>query len=517
MNDTQETPRGWARATVADIAEVVQYGSSAKTSEASAGVPVLRMGNIVGGRLDLSDLKYLPKDHHEFPELLLIPGDMLFNRTNSAELVGKTAVYEGLPRECSFASYLLRVRLTNYEPTLLSAYINSPAGREWIDSVVNQQVGQANVNGSKLRELEVPVPPVPEQHRIVAKLEALTEKSRRAKEALDAIAPLLERFRQSVLASAFRGDLTAEWRAKNPDVESAAKLLQRIRTERRRRWEESELAKMQAKGKPPADDRWKQKYEEPEPVDTEGLPELPEGWCWATLHQIAAIKGGLAKGSKRGPEDIVQDVHYLRVANVQRGFLNLEEVSVIDATEEEIRQLLLLPGDVLFNEGGDRDKLGRGWVWSGELPRCIHQNHVFRARPSLPELNSKIISWYGNTHGQSYFAGEGKQTTNLASISMSKLCKFPVPLIPAAEQEEIARLVSAYLVAIERVRHEFLNANGNLEGLNRSILAKAFRGDLVPQDPSDEPASVLLDRIRQERASASAAGGKKDKKAPTRR
>src|SRR5690606_6999959 len=105
------------------------------------GVPVLRMGNIVDGRVVADDLKYLPADHSEIPRLLLEAGDILFNRTNSAELVGKTAVYTGHPNPCSFASYLIRVRtLPGTNPHYVSAFINSPHGRDWVASVVSQQV-----------------------------------------------------------------------------------------------------------------------------------------------------------------------------------------------------------------------------------------------------------------------------------------------------------------------------------------------------------------------------------------
>lgn len=155
-----ELPRGWAWATVDQLSTMVQYGSSVKASEVLAdGVPVLRMGNIVEGRLDLSQLKYLPWDHPEFPELLLEDGDLLFNRTNSPELVGKAALYSGEPAPCSFASYLIRVRLADQvRPELLVYFLTSALGRTWVRSVVSQQVGQANVNGTKLKGLTVPPP-----------------------------------------------------------------------------------------------------------------------------------------------------------------------------------------------------------------------------------------------------------------------------------------------------------------------------------------------------------------------
>ena len=167
------------------------------------------MGNIVDGRAQsCENLKSLPADHPEFPDLLLEPGDMLFNRTNSAELVGKTAVYTGTPRPCSFASYLIRVRLSAAcLPTLLSAYINSHLGRSWIASVVNQQVGQANVNGSKLRALRVPLPPAAEQQRIVAEIDRHFTRIDAGVAALKRLQANLKRYRASVLKAACEGKL----------------------------------------------------------------------------------------------------------------------------------------------------------------------------------------------------------------------------------------------------------------------------------------------------------------------
>src|SRR5690606_18895193 len=121
------------------------------------------------------------------------------------------------------------------------------------------------------------------------KIDALTEKSREAREALDEVPQLLAKLRHSILAAAFRGDLTKQWREQNPNVEPASALLQRIREEGRKKWEQAELAKFKAKGKLPPDDKWKSKYGEPEPADTEGLPELPEGWCWASAELACEV------------------------------------------------------------------------------------------------------------------------------------------------------------------------------------------------------------------------------------
>jgi len=205
-----QVPPVWSWASVDQLATLVQYGTSAKTSDVlSVGVPVLRMGNIVDGNLDYRSLKYLPKTHSEFPELLLKDGDILFNRTNSAELVGKTAVYFDTGHPTSFASYLIRIHLIEYLPELLSAYINSGFGRDWVRSVVNQQVGQANVNGTKLRELGVPLLPMDEQKELWSRIKkafaAIDHVANEAARATD----LLDRLDRATLAKAFRGELAS--------------------------------------------------------------------------------------------------------------------------------------------------------------------------------------------------------------------------------------------------------------------------------------------------------------------
>ena len=202
-----QLPMRWRWISVDQLATLVQYGSSAKTSESrDDGVPVLRMGNIIDGRLDYSKLKYLPTDHEEFPKLLLLKGDILFNRTNSAGLVGKTAVFAGEGRATSFASYLIRLRIVGYVPELLSAYINSPYGRDWTRAVANQQVGQANVNSTKLRELAVPLMPPEEQKEVWTRIERAFAGVDKALAESSSAQKFLKRLEQAILAKALCGE-----------------------------------------------------------------------------------------------------------------------------------------------------------------------------------------------------------------------------------------------------------------------------------------------------------------------
>jgi type I restriction enzyme, S subunit len=230
----------------------------------------------------------------------------------------------------------------------LTFALNSPQIKASADQVA-RGVAQKTVTLGDLKNFQIPLPPLAEQCRIVAKVEILTAKSRRAKEALDAIPALLERFRQSVLASAFRGDLTADWREKNPDVEPAEELLMRIRAERRRRWEGAELAKMRAKGKVPGDDGWKEKYDDPAPVDANELPELPEGWCWTSFETV----GEVHLGRQRAPQYQTGRFSrpYLRVANIKDDRIAFDDVLEMDFDDEDFDHYQLRPGDVLLSEG----------------------------------------------------------------------------------------------------------------------------------------------------------------------
>lgn len=223
-----ELPEGWVWASIDQIASDVAYGTSAKCDDSDDGIPVLRMGNIVAGALDMSSLKYLPVDHSEFPALLLRPGDLLFNRTNSAELVGKSAVFRLTTGSWSFASYLIRVRTVEIKAEWVAFYINSAYGRAWVNEVKNQQVGQANVNGSKLKHLAIPLPPLTE---LVEALDRIEQRSMVGSAALQAAVAQTQSsatLRQSILKAAFSGQLVPQ----DPDDEPASKLLERIAAER---------------------------------------------------------------------------------------------------------------------------------------------------------------------------------------------------------------------------------------------------------------------------------------------
>lgn len=355
------------------------------------------------------------------------------------------------------------------------------------------------VNKSKFSQAPFILPPYNEQIRIADKIDELFSELNNGIAELEKAQKKLELYRQSLLKSAVEGELSKEWREAQTKVsETGEQLLARILKERRERWEQEKLKEFADKGKNPPKD-WQDKYPEPVQPDTDNLPQLPEDWVWASLDMIGEIVSGVAKGTKRATPVPMREVPYLRVANVQRGYLDLSEIKTILATEKDIEQLTLKEGDILFNEGGDRDKLGRGWIWKSEIEECIHQNHVFRCRLYDPNFVPELISYHGNTFGKLWFERAGKQTTNLASINMGILKRFPVPVIPVLEQKFIFDYIQSNLDIVDAQLEQNSKLIKNCSRQRTNILNQAFKGKLVPQDPNDEHAQVLLERIQQQR------------------
>ena len=214
-------------------------------------------------------------------------------------------------------------------------------------------------------------------------------------------------------------------------------------------------------------------------------------WPWTTLGEVAELKGGVTKDAKRQTDPSYVEVPYLRVANVQRGYLDLENVTTIRVPPERAKALELQPGDVLFNEGGDRDKLGRGWIWEGQVPQCIHQNHVFRARLHRDDFDPRFLSTHGNTWGQRWFEEHGKQTTNLASINLATLKRFPVPAPPVAEQRKLMDQLELLEDKVRAIESAIEVAQRRSASLRRAVLDAAFSGRLVAHEAAEKPAPTL--------------------------
>lgn len=213
------------------------------------------------------------------------------------------------------------------------------------------------------------------------------------------------------------------------------------------------------------------------PSTVGGLGKVPQHWSVVRLKDVAVVQTGLTLGKDyRGLE--TEPYPYLRVANVQHGHVDLSEVKTLRAPEAEVARATLRPGDVLMTEGGDIDKLGRGCVWHGEIPGCLHQNHVFAVRCGQALAPEFLAGLMISGHGRAYFQRTAKQTTNLASTNSSILRAFPVLLPPRAEQEDILRAVGKRTVKLEAAISDAEGEISLLREYRTRLIADVVTGDL---------------------------------------
>jgi len=359
------------------------------------------------------------------------------------------------------------------------------------------------LNKSRFESLLLPVAPLKEQHRIVTRLEELFSDLDSTEASFRRVKAQLKRYRQSVLKHAVEGKLTAEWREKHRgQIEPADELLKRILAERRAKWEEQELAKMKANGKVPKDQSWKKKYKEPEPPNTEVLPQLPEGWCWASLGQVACHEPNSITDGPFGSN--LKTSHYtesgprvVRLQNIAAGQFVDERAHISFEHFLNLAKHRVFPGDLVVATLGKpvpRACLIPEWLGDAIVKAdCIRlkvQDELVVNKYVMLALNSlPIHSW-----ADRIVHGVGRPRLNLEDVR-----SIPLPLPPKAEQGAIVLDVENKLSIADEIQ-KTVDANLLRSGyLRDAILRTAFSGHLVPHNPSEEPAAVLLERIRAER------------------
>lgn len=355
---------------------------------------------------------------------------------------------------------------------------------------------QKNISQTVIKTIAFPLAPLPEQHRIVAKIESLFARLDEGVVALKRAEANLERYRASVLKAAVEGRLTERWRRENPPDETGEELLRRILAERRKRWEAEQLAMFAANGRK-SPRNWKAKYKEPVVPDTSGLPELPGGWCWASFEALCHIQLGkmLSRTAREGTENRRP---YLRNSNVRWFSIDESDLKTMSFNESELARYSIRRGDLLVCEGGEP---GRCSVYQGPDALLMYQKALHRARPHLPDVSTEFLQ-YCFAHQVAHGVGMPRYSeTTIRHLTLEKIKTVPLPVAPAVEQRRIAReVVEQLALLIEGTEKTITVSVQGASRLRQSILKRAFEGRLVRQDPCDEPASVLLDRIRAERA-----------------
>lgn len=513
----EQLPVGWTHVRVGDLARADEqpvltgpFGTSMSRSDfVTEGLPVLTIGCLTESGIKLDKAVYVrPDKATELDRYRLRTGDLLFSRMAS---VGRAGIVPPALDGALFNYHIMRLRLSEslILPELFIAYVRgAPAVRRYLEDV-NHGATRDGINTSQLVELPVSLPPLNEQYRIIAKLRELNARSRRAKEALEAVPPLLDQLRRSILTAAFRGDLTADWRDKNPHVEPGSRLLTKIRERRRAHWESVQPGTLRAKGEAPAGGRTE--YVEPEDMLVgEALPSLPPSWCWTSAAEVVEPGADIVYGIVQPGPEVPDGVPYVRGLDIEGGRI-LE--SQLKRTHPDIAKrygrAALSGGDILLGI----IRATKVAIVPPTLEGANITQGTARFRPargidtaflagflSTPEAQSRLHAMY--------------RGIDMPGLNLRDVRRLPVPLAPIEEQIALARRLSECLERVDRMGHLFRSVLEKGQQLDAAILVKAFRGELAPQNPNDEPASVLLERVRAAREEAALSGTGSRRRSP---
>jgi type I restriction enzyme S subunit len=385
------------------------------------------------------------------------------------------------------------------------AYALRAFGPTIINSCVKDGTTVQSIESSMLKRFRIPVAPHPEQARVVDTLDELFSELDAGIAALERARAKLKLYRASVLKAAVEGALTAEWRAQHPDAEPASELLKRILAERRHRWEAAQLKKFKQAGKPPPKN-WKTKYKEPVAPDTSDLPPLPDGWCWTTVDQsiVSAIINGISVRGSDTPPGIAS----LRLSAMTDAGFNYAERRYLPLSPSDVDDLWIQSGDFFVCRGNGSKKLvGRGTLAQDPKELVIFPDTMMRLRVSpILQATGWISTIWSASIVRSQIERAAKTTAGIWKIAQPDLARIAVPLPSVPEQATIVEAIEEQLSAIDHLEADLDVKLKSAQALRQSILRDAFAGKLVPQDPNDEPARVLLERIAAARAQRATAG-----------
>lgn len=458
--NASDLPDGWTTTTISELLDGGLFVDGdwveSKDQDPAGNVRLIQLADIGDGVFRDRSSRFLTESKaRELNCTYLNPGDVLVARM--PEPLGRACVFPGVgqPAVTAVDVCILRPSPEKADRLWLMNALNAPqlrsAMQEHVRGTTRQRISRRN-----LGILRLPLPPRDVQSCVAVAVADLQARRGSADGHIRSAKAAIERFRQSVLAAACAGRLTAEWREEHPVIESARELIERS---------QRDLLPI-ARGR-----RQAQATTAPDWL------EIPETWEWASLASVAEIRGGIQKQPKRTPQG--NAFPYLRVANVLRGRLDLREVHQFELFPGELETYRLLAGDLLVVEGnGSATEIGRSAIWDGAIEHCVHQNHIIRVR--CVHVDPRFIDLVWNSPvGAREIAELAVTSAGLYSLSVGKIGSFTVPIPPIEEQREIVRRASSLLAAADAQLVRVDAAAGRVDRSSQAILAKAFRGELL--------------------------------------
>ena len=410
-----EVPESWVWCRLDDIVCELKYGTSEKSSSVGK-IAVLRMGNITNvGTIDYSNLVYSSNDE-DIEQYSLEKNDLLFNRTNSSEWVGKTAIYKE-EQPAIYAGYLIRIKPLLISPDYLNTVMNSGYYRDWCYDVKTDAVNQSNINAQKLSQLMIPIPPLKEQGRIVAEMDKWISLIDIVKNGKGDLLTVIKQAKSKILDLAIHGKLVPQ----DPNDEPPIELLKRINPDFT-------------------------------PCDNGHYTQLPDGWCVVTLKDLCENINGLWKGKK---EPFV-NVGVIRNANFTKDFkLDYSNIEYIDVEQRTFAKRHLENGDLIVEKSGgsDNNPVGRTILYEGKSGVFSFSNFtmVLRTRNNDIVL-SKFLYYYILAK---YQKGDMRlmqtQTTGLRNLILDKFLSMPIHLPPLSEQKRIIDRIETIFTSLDMI------------------------------------------------------------------
>ena len=488
-----ELPKGWASATIGEVADVITGTTPSKKNPDFYGgdIPFVKPGDLDRSDLLVESEETVTSEGAEQGRLLLkgsIP-------VSCIGILGKSALLgvEAITNQQINAVVPCKGLIPRF------VYYWSKTIKPWLDENASATT-VAIINKGRFSKAPISFPSEIEQRRIVAKTEELLTKLDAGVEAMKKTKAQLKRYRQSVLKTAVEGKLTEEWReAHKEELEPASVLLERIRLERRQLWEEDQLAKMKAKGNTPKDDSWMKKYKETTEPDISELPDLPDVWVWTDLNSIS--KEIYRYPTFYGLEHLQRGIPVIRGEHLRNDgtisndwdnywFISLEVSQRFPRTVVEVDDLIMCVRGSVGKIGMVDENLQKAQI----SPNCIRISLIKN------QISPKVVLFYFMSVFGKDMVQKNVSATTIQTIKASLLVETPIPLPPFLEQKVIADEVERRLSVADEIEATIDAELKRSERLRQSILKQAFSGELVPQDPTDEPGEKLLERIKEEKA-----------------
>jgi type I restriction enzyme, S subunit len=493
-----DLPHGWTHATIEQLAGAQGMTTDGdwietKDQDPDGDVRLIQLADIGDGEFrDRSARFVTSQTAHRLNCTFLEKDDLLIARM--PDPIGRACIFPGVGQPAITAVDVFVWRPSPDGPSArwLMHFINSTDVRNRIAAQAGGTTRQ-RIAGGRVKRLDLPVPPLPEQRRIVAKIDSLSAKSKRASDQLDRIPRLVEKYKQAVLGAAFRGELTREWRKLGGPETVAHNLAAR-----------------------PTDAQKRQRRTIEGFTNRIGIEfyELPAGWHYKSigslLNEGALIDfadGNHGSDYPRKQEFGDEGAIFVTAAQIRNGRVYFDECALLNWDKaRKLRKGWARTGDVLLTHNAT---VGRVAIVEDAIDPFLLGTSVTYYRTDQSLLLNRFLFWaFCSPIFQDQLRAIMGQTTR-NQVPITRQAYIELPIAPAAEQQEIVRRIDMALRWVDRLASETTSARKLVDHLDQAVLAKAFRGELVPQDPNDEPASVLLERIQAERHAPTTARGRK--------